>query len=304
MPASSPSRVTLSNVGDMAVGPEYQKRKVAKWSGCPQDILLTLFKSFSKRVSWLAGVNPNFPTSMMRSIVEEYVASLDMADKPGIASANTPTIVSVDGTRVLGDQILTLLYNPNFPTELMEVLLERQIASRWESWIALNHRRMILTHKNCSVGITAKALKRWSDPSLSSWGYETRAAIASSEYVSEENVQTLINDRDWQVHRALALNKAIPEGLLLPLVGSRNVKVLNALSKRYDGEVREKVLSQLEAASNGVVARRIVAARTSNQSKVLAAALDPDEQVRAAAIGNPAANDEAKVASALYEGSL
>ncbi len=268
-------KLTVDNVRSIAFGSSYATRfldglRVLRWVDCPTDVVEELFMQTDEReLTRFAAIHSNISEPFIRQVVE---AGVDTSNGPR-KRANYLFYLCVK----------SLLANPLFPSDLM-----------WGLYKNLRFRNLteLLTHPNLPSDLMEKVIK----VSLSSSRVHLRVMVASNPSLPVPLALKLLGDSELQVHRALVKNFGVDPSLLWPLLGSRNVSVLNSLSKRFEGDERELVLDRLAFVSNSVVARKVVAARTNNEEKMLAAVLGGNSLVLRSVLRNPNLSDEAKVA--------
>lgn len=321
-PRSKPS---AENIYELAHGTREQQMAAARWPDCPSDLVAHLFQSREYDVREAVANHPNMPEDFIRSIFDRTISQKPLPVPELIK--NPPGGMRPDWSKwgpdgmsssVLGaisrEQYISqwqgrmsslnhemysrdIVFNPNFPVDLMESYLvtePEKYTFAGEQHIYGYIRDDLVQHPNMSPELMWKVFEKYS--SDTKYDVLVRAQLAKNPSLPDDLVKRLLVDPAWEVHRSLALNKGLDSKLLWPLLISREVKVLNPLSKRYSGDEQELVLDRLASISKSRVAQRAVASRTSNPDKIMAAVLGGDPEAREAVLNNPNLTEEAKIA--------
>ncbi len=308
---------TLENIYQLAEGTDDEQRKAIRWEDCPGELVAKLFQSNEYGVREIAAKHPNMPAEFIRSLFNSTFTVNAPAFPEALRSPKWNQLLESQfgrhfsseaswANRVSSEMMShyrrDISVNPNVPADVLESFLLGPGSDNMRAgdYINLSLRDMFLKHPNLPVELSVKLLDRHS--SDLAFDVDFRQHLAENPNLSEDVVKRLVSDSAWEVHRSLALNKGVDPKLLWPLLVSRQVKVLNPLSKRYSGDEQELVLTRLGSVSKSATAKAAIASRTSDPDKIMSALLGDDYRLKDAVLRNPNITEEAKVAYQLISG--
>lgn len=273
-------RVTVANARAIAFESSRsilnsERYRVLRFPGCPVEVVEEIF--LASNVSGIlrsAAIHPSMTENFIRKVIDD----------------KNPLVTQGSRDRQMWhSRVTALMHSSLFPGELLHLLYKQ---GYFRQAIPL------LKHVNLPTDLMTEII----DFSFVTGRSFPRETVAANPSLPQPLVLRLLVDEEWKVLRSLAQNTGVDAQVLWPLLQSRSVPVLNALSYRFEDDEREIVLNRLDEVSQSAVARKAIAGRTKNVDRQMAAVIGGDSLALRSALRNPHLVDEVKVAYQLSQG--
>lgn len=199
--------------------------------------------------------------------------------------------------------------NPSLPAEQVEALVREGITNK-DVLPELMHSPILTAEQltrlqAAGVPVTAAMFRHPACPpdllriAIASTGSMVRRCAAAHPNLPPDLWDVVLTDQDARIRAAAASNPAIPEARLQSLANDRNLTVVKAVVKRAQGAVKDEAASHLARRSKAVGSRYLLAAQARDEQILDRLAMDESRWMRRRVMRNPFASETAKVSAAL-----